>query len=385
MSTAPLRVAALIDTYEVFGAGRQLAPMGPALRKHGVEHRVILFHRAGREPAPYAAYLEALGANYVIVPEHGPADVGMLQRTAEQLAAFDPDIVETHGYKPSTIVAALRATSFPRWRWLAFFHGGTTENLKVRAYNWIDRRAMSRADRLAVMSSVHRDAFAHMGDRVRVVYNAVAKLPPSPRHSAPNVASLFPSAPGVDEAVLGVVGRLSSEKGVDVFLDACRALVDTGVRFRAVIVGDGPDRASLAARTRALGLDAHVAFTGTLGDVAHIYRQLTCIVIPSRSEGLPNVMLEALDHDLPVVATRVGAVPEVLCDPLAGVVVPPLDPIALADGIRRGIALARAPGAPDARAATVSRFSLGARVDAHLALYAELTTPACAGFGADAP
>ncbi len=352
--------------------------MGPALRDRGVDHRVVLFHRAGRAPAPYAAYLDGLGADHVIVPEYGPADVGMVKRAAAALAAFDPDVVETHGYKPSAIVAALRAASTPRWRWLAFFHGGTTENLKVRAYNWIDRRAMARADRLAVMSSVHRDAFARMGTRVRVVYNAVAQLPRSPDSAALDVRGLFRPAPAADDAILGVVGRLSSEKGVDLFLDACRRLVDAGEQFRAVVVGDGPDRALLTARARALGLDAHVAFAGTVRDVGHVYGQLTCVVIPSRSEGLPNVMLEALDHDVPVVATRVGAVPEVLTDPLAGVVVPPFDPGALADGIRRGLALARTPGAAAARAATIRRFSLDARVDAHLALYAELATPTVA-------
>ncbi|HEY0778731.1 MAG TPA: glycosyltransferase family 4 protein [Gemmatirosa sp.] len=372
MPTRRLRVAALIDTYEVFGAGRQLAPMGPALRDHGVTHRVLLFHRAGRERPPYASYLDALGADHVIVPEHGPADARVLKRTAAQLAAFDPDIVETHGYKPSTIVATLRAVAAPRWSWLAFFHGGTTENAKVRAYNWIDRRAMSRADRLAVMSLAHREAFAHLGDRVRVVYNAVAELPAPNGAPTLRVRELFCPTPAADEVVLGVIGRLSSEKGVDVFLDACRRLVDAGERFRAVIVGDGPDRMSLTARAAALGLDACVAFAGTLRDVAQVYRQLTCVVIPSRSEGLPNVLLEALDHDLPVVATRVGAVPEVLTDPLAGVIVPPVDPDALADGIRRAIALARTPGAASARASTVRLFSLDARVDAHLALYAEL-------------
>lgn len=374
-----LRVAALIDTYEIFGAGRQLAPMGLALRDRGVDHRVILFQRAGRRPAPYASYLADLGADYVVVPESGPADLGVLRRTAAELASFDPDVVETHGYKPSAIAAALRATRATRWRWLAFFHGGTTENLKVRAYNWLDRRVMTRADRLAVMSQSHHDAFAHVGDRVRVVYNAVARFPAPNDAPVVELRTAFLTPPASGEAILGVVGRLSSEKGVDIFLEACRHLAADDVPFRAVVVGDGPDRAALTAQCRALGLDDRVMFLGAVRDVAQVYRQLTCLVIPSRSEGLPNVLLEALDHDLPVVSTRVGAVPEVLTDPLAGIVVPAHDARALAAGIRRGILLAREPDAAAARAATVQRFSLEARVDAHLALYAELTATAPSG------
>ncbi|GJG87943.1 hypothetical protein tb265_31240 [Gemmatimonadetes bacterium T265] len=374
-----MRVAALIDTYDVLGAGRQLAPMGPALRERGVAHRVVVFHRAGRRPAPYASYLAELGADHVVVPERRAMDVGILRRTAAELEAFDPDVVETHGYKPGTVAATLRAVGNPRWKWIAFFHGSTTENLKVRAYHWLDRRVMQRADRLAVMSPLHRDGFAHMGDRVRVVYNAVAQLPAAGDAPAVDLAGAFAPPPAPDVPMLGVVGRLSSEKGVDVFLDACAHLAEDGVPFRAAVVGDGPDRAALTARARALGLDDRVAFVGAVRNVAQAYQQLTCLVIPSRSEGLPNVLLEALDHDLPVVSTRVGAVPQVLTDPLAGVVVPPEDPRALADGIRRGVALAGDPDAGAARAAAARRFSLDARVDAHLALYTELTAAARAG------
>lgn len=372
-----MRVAALIDTYQVSGPGRQLAAIATALRDYNVTVRVVLFHRAGRPPAPYAAYLADAGVDHVVVAEHGPADLGLVRRTAAVLAAFDPDVVQTHGYKPSAVASLLRLTSRPRWRWLAFFHGGTTENAKVRAYHWLDRRLMARADLLAVMSLLHREQFARLDGRVRVVHNAAIPLPRPTDVTPVDVDAQF-AVPhrGAEAATIGVVGRLSSEKGVDVFLDACARLVGDGVPFRAVVVGDGPDRDALLAHCARLGLSDHVAFTGAVRDVANIYEQLDCLVIPSRSEGLPNVLLEALRHDLPVVSTRVGAVPEVLTDSRAGVLVPIGDPDALAAGVVRGLALARDPDAAVARAATVRRFSLAARAEAHAALYAELTTVA---------
>lgn len=370
------RVAALIDTYQVSGPGRQLAAVAVALRDHGVTMRVVLFHRHGRPPAPYAAYLADAGVDHVVVTEHGPADVGLFRRVAAALGTFDPDVVQTHGYKPSAVASFLRLTRRPRWRWLAFFHGSTTENAKVRAYHWLDRQMMSRADLLAVMSSLHRAEFARLGGRVRIVYNAAIALPRPEDAPSVDVHGAFDAPRAPDTATIGVVGRLSSEKGVDIFLDACTRLVADGVRFRAVIVGDGPEREALVSQRTRLGLTDRVAFTGAVRDVGHVYEQLDCLVIPSRSEGLPNVLLEALRHDRPVVSTRVGAVPDVLTDPRAGVLVPVGDADALAAGIVRGLALARDPEATTARAATVQRFSLAARAEVHVALYTELTTVA---------
>jgi glycosyltransferase involved in cell wall biosynthesis len=103
-----------------------------------------------------------------------------------------------------------------------------------------------------------------------------------------------------------------------------------------------------------------------------VYAAVDALVIPSRSEGLPNVLLEALAEDLPVVATGVGGVSEVLQDPMAGLVVPPGDPEALADAMARVVEAGRTPAARQARRTCVQRFSLDARARAHVALYREL-------------
>jgi glycosyltransferase involved in cell wall biosynthesis len=119
-----------------------------------------------------------------------------------------------------------------------------------------------------------------------------------------------------------------------------------------------------------------VTFLGTVLPVEPLYPLLDLVVLPSRSEGLPNVMLEAFRADVPVVATRVGAVPEVLEGTDAGRMVPPEDPSRLAEAIVAALDAANAPGssaaAARARAEVVARFSLASRVRAHLDLYAEV-------------
>ena len=92
-------------------------------------------------------------------------------------------------------------------------------------------------------------------------------------------------------------------------------------------------------------------------------------MIPSRSEGLPNVLLEALAHDRAVAATRVGAIPTVLDSPLAGALAEPNSPRSLADAIGRALSLRADPRAAAARRRVVDAFSLERRIDAHLSLY----------------
>jgi len=176
--------------------------------------------------------------------------------------------------------------------------------------------------------------------------------------------------------LMGVVSRLSSEKGVDVFLDACALLLKQGFAGSAVIAGDGPERARLEEQCGRQGLGSTVRFLGHVDDVTAVYQGLDLFVLPSRSEGLPNALLEALRADVPVVSTTVGAVPEVVGSSAAARLVPPGSPSALADAIQEVIGEGDTPAAAAARREVVQRFTLERRVAAHLELYRELLGPA---------
>jgi glycosyltransferase involved in cell wall biosynthesis len=112
-----------------------------------------------------------------------------------------------------------------------------------------------------------------------------------------------------------------------------------------------------------------VRFVGAVKAVDALYDKLSMLVIPSRSEGLPNVLLEALRKDLPVAATTVGAIPEVIDSPLAGALCEPGSAAQLADAIERALALRESTDAHAARRRVVARFSLDARARAHMRLY----------------
>jgi glycosyltransferase involved in cell wall biosynthesis len=367
----PLRVAALIDVYDVAGSGRQLVALAGALSDQDVEMLIVMFHRQGRPFPPFAEYATRAGVRLEVIPERGAFDLGLLSRVRGLLATWGADVVETHSYKTTVLMYLLRRFGRVRIPWAAFFHGATAENLKVRFYTWLDNRLLGSADRVIVMSKRHVQEFAHLGARVRVLHNAVVPLPSSTA-SAPALPAAVGEARARGEPILGVVGRLSPEKGVDVFLHAFADLARRGVRCSAVIAGDGPEREALHALAARLGIAPQVHFLGLVTDVQSLYGELDLLVIPSRSEGLPNVLLEALRADLPAVSTRVGAVPEVLDGTRAGLLVEPNDPAGLAAGIEAGLHLKQDPASRTSRAEVAKRFSLEHRALEHARLYDEI-------------
>ena len=273
------------------------------------------------------------------------------------------DILQTHGYKPSAAARLLHSRApIP---WIGFFHGSTTESVRARFYHALDRRLLLKADRIVVMSNEQMRRFSAAGDRVRVIYNAV-------RSTRSGDGSRVPSMAALPRPRIAVVGRLSPEKGVDVFLDAMARLRRQGITASGVIVGDGPLRARLAARTNALGLTDRVLYTGHLPSADPIYGLVDLLVIPSRSEGLPNVLLEALGAGLPVVATRVGAIPDVLGDPAAGFLVKPGSAPELATAIEHALVSLEDTNARSARERVVRRFAQPIRDEALVSLYREV-------------
>jgi glycosyltransferase involved in cell wall biosynthesis len=328
--SARIRVAAVMDTAIVSGPGRQLAAIVPALAEQGVDVRIVVFQHEGREKTAYRAFLEARGIDHVVIPFASRFDRRLVPTLRARLGEWRPDVVQTHSYRPTALVWLLRRAGVP-WRWIGFFHGTTNEDLKVRVYHWLDRRLLPSADRIVVMSQAQ---IAHFDPNAAVVqvHNAVL---PAPVAAIPDgTAAALARVAALPTPRIGVIGRISHEKGVDVAIHAARALRDRGTPATWVIAGDGPDRSASEALVSTLQLGDTVHFTGALLPIEPLYPLLDLVVIPSRSEGLPNVLLEALRADRPVVSTTVGAVPEVIGGTEAGRLVPVEDPAALAEGVR---------------------------------------------------
>jgi glycosyltransferase involved in cell wall biosynthesis len=142
-----------------------------------------------------------------------------------------------------------------------------------------------------------------------------------PTAAAPPAAVSAPPDPG--RPVVGLVGRLVPEKGVDVFLRAAALVSAVVPQARFLVVGDGPLRPDLEHRAAVLGLAGAVTFTGYRSDAPRLLAGLDVLAVPSRSDGSPLVVCEAMAAGVPVVASRVGGLPDLVEDGGSGLLVRP--------------------------------------------------------------
>jgi glycosyltransferase involved in cell wall biosynthesis len=139
---------------------------------------------------------------------------------------------------------------------------------------------------------------------------------------------------GDREIVVGTVGRLSPIKAHDQLLRAVHRLVKDGYKVRILLVGEGPMEQSLRELGKNLGLGDSIIFAGHQENVLDYLGAIDVFVLPSMREGIPMALLEALALERPVVATRVGGIPEVVEDDVSGLLVSPGDFFSLSEGIR---------------------------------------------------
>ena len=253
---------------------------------------------------------------------------GALLRLASALLRLRPHVVNVHYVTGEALYFALLKPFF-RYRLVLSFHG--SDVLRTQADDApLLPRILPRADAITAVSRLTAARLRALPGvdpaRVRVIPNGVDR----------EFWDGAGSAAGVDARVPMVlsVGRLDRVKGHDVLLRAFPRVLDRVPGARLVIVGDGGDRAALAALAAELGIAQAVRFAGQLraAEVRGHLRAARVFVLPSRSEGLPIALLEAMAAGVPVVATAAGGTPEVL-EGGCGVLVPPEDAAALGEAV----------------------------------------------------
>jgi glycosyltransferase involved in cell wall biosynthesis len=365
-----IRVLALIEATSVSGPAKNLIGFARRARPR-VELSVAAFRRAS---APDQGLLPALAEARIpvkLIDEAGMGDPRVVARLLALLRAEQPDIIQTHSPKSHFL---LRLTSAARRApWIAFHHGFTNRDWKDRFYNRLDKWAMRGADRVVVVCDAFRSDLRAAGvaeRRISLRHNFVLPFIAPADWEVEALRARLGIPPGA--TVMLAVGRLSREKGHADLLEALALLKspEPVPDFRLVIVGEGPERANLERQRRALGLDGVVLLPGQQADVRPFYGLAGLVVLPSHSEGSPNVLLEAMSAGLPTVATNAGGIVEIAADGQTAVIVRKRDPRALAGGIRRlwsDHELARRLGAQAKVAA--AQFTPEAYVESMIGMY----------------
>ncbi len=315
---------------EFAGRARQ-----PEEGRRTVELSIITFVRGNGDNA-FIDAARKLGIEITAIHERRRFDTGVFDVLKKTIAKTGPDILQSHNVKSHFFVRLLGLhRSLP---WVAFNHGYTATDFKDKLYNQFDRWSL-RGARLVIAVcrpfALRLERYGVDPARIRIQHNSVRAFSPQP----PDAACELRRAMGLEGcAVALAVGRLSYEKGHRDLLESVR-LLKTAKKFadlppyRFVIVGDGPERAALTRSAGDLGVSEEVIFAGHQSDVRPYYQMADLLVLPSHTEGSPNVVLEAMAAGLPVAATEVGGVPEIVEPDGSGLIFPPRRPDKMAEAI----------------------------------------------------
>lgn len=300
-----------------------------------IELSLVTFDR-GNDSAEFVTAARALGLEVDVIPERGRFDRGVISALRRIVEQRSPDIVVTHQVKSHFLMKV--SGLWQKYPWVAFNHGYTTTDRKMLLYNRLDRWSLPKADRVVTVCDAFAQKLVNMGvrrARIHVQHNSIR---PEPNARRDEVCALRKQL-GIkeDERMILAVGRLSKEKAQIDLLRTFTNLQETNpeVNAKLVIVGDGPEREMLEAATQSLGLSNRVVFTGQVNNVQVYYAAADVLVNPSHSEGSPYVLLEAMAANLPIVATAVGGVPEMVENNESALLVPPNDPPSIAASIAR--------------------------------------------------
>ncbi|GAA4584387.1 glycosyltransferase [Planotetraspora phitsanulokensis] len=369
-------VAFLIGELNLGGAQQQLSLLTRELRRSGVAVHVLLLSRGG----PHESTLRHAGVHvhhlgFTRKPSRPVALVKNLRafaRLVSLLRRLKPEVL--HALLYESYVMGPPAARLARVPVVVAGRRNQSDLLGQRP-RWVhalERAATGLTDHIVANA-------AALAEDARTVERVPARKLSVIRNGLPDSAFQAIQPENIDTTLPLVLclARLGPAKGHRFLLEAAALLSRQGRPVTLVLVGDGPERDDLESQARALGVDAR--FLGDQRAVGGFLARADMVVLPSTSEGMSNAVMEAMAAGRPVIATSVGGTPELLED--RGILVPPADPAALAEGITRLVEnpeLAASLGAA-ARAWARKNLCLDVMVDDHITLYQRLLENRCAG------
>jgi len=329
-----VRVQAMIDGLGAGGAELLLAEFAASAGEVGIDLSVTYLHDRDRNPVARER-LRRLGIDPVLVPVTkllNPADV---RRVRRHLARVSPDIVHSHldasdfvgGLASRTLgIPAVSTLHAMEWR-----GASQRDRMRARLIGWGRRRFAARV--IAVSEAARARYIADGWDRaerVTTIYNGISGRPEP--GAGPDGRRRLGLAP--EHLVVGMLSTLRPEKGHDTALAAVGTLRSELPHLRLVILGDGPERPRIERLAQPLG--EAVVMAGHQEDVMATLDAVDVLLHPSLHEAFPTALLEAMAASVPVVATRVGGIPEIVEHETTGLLVDaPPDPGAVAAALRR--------------------------------------------------
>lgn len=354
----------LQDTGQIYGAERATLDLVTGLRDAGCDVAVILIEetRLGLAQSPVRAAFSALGVELLVFATDRRFSrplAAQIRGACERLGA---SVLHSTGYKADLHAwLALHKSSIT---FVSTVHGWLNRpDVKERFYAWLNLRAFGRCDRVVVLTRYYEQILRARG------LQWIERIPTGMDVLAP----ALPSA-NARPLTFGILGRLSSEKNHALFLAAAERALQQRPDLRFLIAGDGPLREEITSQMRTRGLENAVTCCGYL-PADDFFRRIDALVVCSRIENLPMVIMEAMARSLPVVATRVGGIPDLVDDGVTGRLVGSEDATSLTSAL---LELADSPDKGEAwgkagREKLCREFSRATWIGQHVRMYEALT------------
>jgi glycosyltransferase involved in cell wall biosynthesis len=334
----PLRIAIVIARLNVGGPATHVIELAAGLSADRFAVRLIA-GREGRGEAGMHYLAEEKGVRPESIPSLyprlGPGDIIAFFHLLRIFRQWKPDVVHTHTAKAGAVGrAAARCAGVPVI--VHTFHGHVLRGYFPRPlegfFRGIERNLTRITDRIVTLSPALKADLAEMGiadpAKIEVIplgMDLAPLLGSDARHGELRAELGFRAG----DPVIGIVGRLVPIKNHRLFLEAARSMVNSGSSARFVIIGDGELRDSLRNLASEMGIAERIRFLGWRKDMAPVYAGLDLLALTSDNEGTPVALIEGMAAGVPVVATAVGGVPDVVRDGITGRLVPPGDPDAM--------------------------------------------------------
>lgn len=324
-----LNVMHIRDSSGLYGAERVLLALARQLDPARFKFLLVCLQDRQGSARPLIEKARGMGIQVEVIPVRSAFDPAAVFGVRKLLKRYAIHLIHTHDFK-ATLFGMLASVRLGIKR-VATLHGSVKDSLKMRLSLWLEEQIIRHSFDMAIVvaEELQRQLLSE-GFRpgmLRLIRNGIDLS--SFASGSPGSSKAMKSEPEQGNKVFGVVGRLVPDKGHKYFLNALSRMKPQYPTMKAVIVGNGSFKEEIEREIARLGLEHQVLLHGVRSDMAELYRQMHCLVIPSLREGLPYVLLEALASKVPVIASAVGDIPKLIRHAETGYLVPPANSVEL--------------------------------------------------------
>jgi glycosyltransferase involved in cell wall biosynthesis len=377
--TAPFVLHTRVITGTGGGPEKTILNSPRYLRHYGIDCACLFMHPPG-DPGFSTVRQKALAADAEIlgIDDRGPLDWRVIRDCVRICRERNVTIWHAHDYKSNAL--GLLVQKLHKMHLVTTAHGWVRFTSRTPLYYKIDRFCMKRYERVITVSQDLSDRCLESGvptGRLHQIDNAIVLDDYST--AAPELQDKARFGFDSQRFLIGAVGRLSEEKGFHHLINAVSRLILDGHSIGLIIAGEGHLREQLQQQICDLDLQNHVRLAGFLTDPQELYRAIDLFVLSSLREGLPNVVLEAMACQRPVVATNCNGIPKLLQHEQNGLIVPVDDEDAIHNAVRRCLLSdsLRTQLAAAGRQTVEQRFCFDQRMQKVVNVYRSLSEDLC--------